>query len=353
MVLVLAVPSIFMLCAALGACLLAFVFRKAIGDLVVAIFQGIPLVGEHIVHAVQWAIEQADKGAKVVLDAAVKPLTDMIDLAVGSAMAGVAWLTAAALWLGVTLKGILAFTATQIRALQVVLDATVSMAIKASVQLVAQAATLATLGARVAYVLATAIPAAIAQAIGQAVAKATILVNAAKSLLVAGINAALATALRAVGNEAAARAASDAAVKAYAAAQTILLGQHVGQELAQLGNAIDAQVGQLGQAIDNIGAKIGPIAYPTVAIAITAITATITQLTRTCVTPTCNYLGPQLQALELAMDVTMLLAVGELVAAAANDPQGAAQTQLQTVGPLVGMVAGLFSDMTGQPIRAA
>src|SRR4051794_25840356 len=104
MPLVLAVPPLFMMLAALGALLLAFVFRKAIGDFIVAIFRGIPVIGEQIVKAVQWAMEQADKGARVVVDAAIQPLTDLVDAVVGSAMAVVAWVTAAATWLGFTLK---------------------------------------------------------------------------------------------------------------------------------------------------------------------------------------------------------------------------------------------------------
>lgn len=352
MPLVLVLPALPLLLAAVGAMLLAFVFRKAIGDFIVAIFKDIPIVGGYIADAVRWAIAQAELGAKVVLDAAVQPLTDFVDFVVGSAMAVAAWLTAAALWLGVTLKGIVAFLTLQVAQIQANLSVAISNGLTALVRIGAQALLLAQLGTRVATIIVTTIPNAIATAVGRAVAQAQALVNAAKSLMVAGINAALATALRAVGNEAAARAAQDAAVKAYAAAQTALLGTQVAHQLLGLEAQVAAEVGQLGQAIDGVGAKIGPLAYPTVAIAIAAITTTITQLTRTCINPTCNYLGPQLQALELAMDITMLLGVAELVAAAANNPQGAAQDTVATSGQLLGMVGGLFADLTGQPIRA-
>lgn len=337
---------------ALGAMLIAFVFRKFIGDFLAGVFEGIPILGKTIADALRWAVEQADKGARVVVDAAVQPLTDFVDGLVGSGMAAVAWLTAAATWLGVTLKGILAYLQTQVTAVIRTADLAISTGLTALQRIAALAASLASTAARVAWVVATAIPAAIASAVAKAVAQATALVNAAKSLLLAGINAALATALRAVGSEQAARAAADTAVRAYAAATAALVGQQAALGLQGLGQAIDAAEVQLGQAIDGIAAKIGPIAFPTVAIAIETITATITTLERTCVNPTCNYLGPQLDALNLAMDAAMLAAVMELVAQAATDPEGAARGTVETASPILGMVSGLFADFTGIGVRA-
>lgn len=348
---VLVLPELLPLLAALGALLLAFVFRNAIARFLTAIFENIPVIGGQIVKAIQWAVDNADRGAKAVVDAAVQPLTDFVDAVVGSAMLVVSWVTAAATWLGVTLRIVIANLWNHIQALEADIGRAVSGAATALARIVAQAAALTALGARVAWVIATAIPSAIAQAVGKAVAQAQLLVRAAQSLLVAAINSALAVALRAVGNEAGARAAADAAVKAYAAAAVAVLGQQTGAQLGQLGQAIDATEIKLGQAIDQVTARIGPLAFPTVAAAIATITATITTLERECVSPTCNYLGPQLDALNLAMDGAMLLAVMELVASAANDPEGAARETIAVQAPLVGMVSGLFADFTGRGVR--
>lgn len=344
---VLAIPELAPIIIALAVLLAVWALSIFLIKPLVYIFEHVPFIGDQVVRALNAVAGGASQFAADIADWALSGIIGLLDWVSGNATMALRWANAAALWIGDTVRATLASLVAGAQ----VLASRIATAMSRIAVLVSQLAALATrvaaIAVSVARIIAVTVPAAIAQAVATAVARATALLNTLRAVLVAAIATALATALRAVGAEAAARVAADLAARSWAAAQLGSLAAAMARNLAGLQAWAAAQVGALSVAIGRVDARIGPLAWPTVAAAITAIATDIANMRRTCVEPTCNYLGPQLQALELAEDAAMLAAVVGLIAAAAQDPERAAAETIATAGPFVGGARSLLGELTG------
>lgn len=347
MPLVLALPPLVELVIGVAALLLAWASSLYLVKPLVWIVGQIPVIGGQIAQGATGLGAKVGEWVGTWIVGTIQGTINILDWASGSATYAIRNATSALSWAHDSIIGIARAFYSRMAAAESGLALVLTRAQALAAQVAGMASRVTAVAVQVAYLATVGLPGAIATATAHAVATSGQAIAAVRATLQAAIAAASAAALASIGQEAAARASADAAIRAAAAAEAALIGRQAAAALAAQEAAIGAEVGQIGQAIDGIAAKIGPIAFPTVAIGLTTIQTLIRTLERDCINPTCGFIGPQLGALEALEDVALLAAVAELVAHAAQHPQAAAADTIGDAGPLLGAVSGLFRELTG------
>ena len=132
----------------------------------------------------------------------------------------------------------------------------------------------------------------------------------------------------------------------------------LGATIHQLGLAIDAQVAQLTHAIDGLGLRLdgridglvrtlAPILALELTRVIPALRTRVDTMDRECVTPTCNALRPNLDALGALNDGLMMAAILGLAAEAYHDPEGMAQATVGFTNGVASAAETILGDVAG------
>lgn len=344
---VVAIPAAVLVVIALAVLLLAWASSVFLAKPLTWLLLQLPVVGQSAAKAVGGMLDSIATWVLSWGQGAVQAMVDALDFVIGSAQ----WLVRQ---LAITLSSIVntltklgAWTYAHVGALAGQVATLLARVNAIAAQLATALARITALGVTVGGIIATRLPAAIASAVAQAAKYADAAVRQLDRTLRAAIAAALATAFAAITAEERARQAADAAVRAAAAAEAANAARSAAAALAQAERTIGIEVDGLGRAIDGVATKIGPLAWPTVAIGLTTILTELETMRRACVDPTCSFMGPQLRSLELAQDVAMLAAISALVAQAARDPEAAAAETLAAVRPIDGLVRSTFGAISG------
>lgn len=111
----------------------------------------------------------------------------------------------------------------------------------------------------------------------------------------------------------------------------------------ELGHRLDG----LARDLEGLQRQIGVIPLIGLVPWIQTIADTLTKVTTECVRPSCNYLGPQLDALNAVQDAATLAIVAGLVAAAVSDPEGAARNLDHVLSGADDLARDVFRSTTG------
>ena len=114
--------------------------------------------------------------------------------------------------------------------------------------------------------------------------------------------------------------------------------------LRKLGTTEGTLEGQITDILD----VIGTVAAGTTLVGlIEGIATEVTTMERECVTPTCSFLGPQLDVLNALMSAGTIAAFGGLVALAVQNPKGAADLVVDGANVVESVASPIFSTLTG------
>lgn len=172
-------------------------------------------------------------------------------------------------------------------------------------------------------------------------------VTTERDLRLAGDAAVTAAARAALSAEAGARATGDYYARQYAAGLTATeAATRASGDVTERTYASTAVATEAGQRVAGDEATYAAAALAAAAL-VRPVATSLETMRRTCVDPSCAYLGPQLGALMALQDVALMGALFGIVGAAARDPAGTASAVVAGTAAVRDLAAGLAGEITG------
>ncbi len=340
-------PLGFLILAA-AALLIAYAFRFLIADPVAALLRNLPLIGDAVAGAVHDAVNGFIGGLEADIDRRVQSITDLIDAVSGAIQYVLNTASDGIELLFGGLRGLQSLLTSVQRQIQ----STIGDVARDAQHALDDAARALSRIAGVASTVQHLIQSGIQHLIDQAVSAVRDTIRNVQH----GLQDALDQAVRAVRVAILGIVASQlAGIRDWVRTVVQAATRPIQDLITDIQHRVDNLVHDFGHRLDGLArdleglqTQIGVIPLIGLVPWIKSIADTLTKITTECIEPGCNYLGPQLDALNALQSAATLALAAELLSRAVNDPSGFARDVPGIIGGADTAARDVFRQATGR-----